>query len=82
MAILNPIIPKLRPSRYAAALLDAVNVSAVALMLVMAVKLGLVILNAWVLWAIFALATVAAFRFRPAYLVAGGALLGWLAGLL
>ncbi len=33
---------------------------------------------------IFALATVAAFRFNlnAAYLVAGGALLGWLAGLL
>ncbi len=50
----------------------------------MAVKLGLVILDAWVPWVIFALATVAAFRFNlnAAYLVAGGVLLGWLAGLL
>ena len=84
VAILNPIIPKLRKSRYAAAFLDAVNVSAVALMLVVTVKLGLVILNAWIPWLILALATVAAFRFRlnAAYLVLGGAVFGWLAGLL
>ncbi len=83
VAILNPIIPKLRRSPWTAAFLDAVNVSAVALMLVVTVKLGISVLDAWDPWLIFALATVAAFRFRlnAAYLVIGGAVLGWLFGL-
>ena len=53
-------------------------------MLVVTVKLGISVLDAWPPWVIFALATVAALRFRlnAAYLVAGGAVLGWLAGLL
>ncbi len=83
VALLNPLIPKLRASRYAAAFLDAVNVSAVALMLVVTVELGLVVLDAWTAWLIFALAAVAAFRYEvnAAFLVLGGALLGWLPGL-
>ena len=42
------------------------------------------VLNDWVPWVIFALAGVAAFRYKlnAAYLVVGGAVLGWLAGLL
>lgn len=84
VAILNPIIPKLRQSPWTAAFLDAVNVSAVALMLVVTVKLGITVLDAWVPWVIFVLATVAAFRFKlnAAYLVIGGAVLGWLLGLI
>ena len=84
VAILNPIIPRLRRSPWTADFLDAVNVSAVALMLVVTVKLGVAVLNAWVPWVIFALATVAAFRFKlnAAYLVIGGAVLGWLLGLI
>ncbi|MGI9174533.1 MAG: chromate efflux transporter [Rhodothermales bacterium] len=84
VAILNPIVPKLRQSRWSSAFLDAVNVSAVALMLVVSVKLGMAALDAWPAWVIFALAAVAALRYRvnAAYLVLGGALLGWLLGLL
>jgi chromate transporter len=84
VAILNPVIPRLRQSLWTAAFLDAVNVSAVALMLVVTVKLGLSVLDAWAPWVIFALALVAAFRFKlnAAYLVVGGAVLGWLLGLL
>ena len=84
VAILNPIVPKLRQSRWTSAFLDAVNVSAVALMLVVSVKLGIAALDSWPAWVIFALAAVAALRYRvnAAYLVLGGALLGWLLGLL
>ncbi len=84
VAVLNPLIPKLRRSRWTAAFLDAVNVSAVALMLVVTVELGLVVLTSWMAWLVFGLAAVATFRFalNPAYLVGGGALLGWLLGLL
>ncbi len=82
VAVLNPIIPKLRRSRYLAAFLDAVNVSAVALMGVVTVRLGLAVLDGWIPWLIFALAAGAVFRFKlnAAYLVLGGAALGWLLG--
>ncbi len=84
VAILNPIIPKLRKSPWTAGFLDAVNISAVALMLVVTVTLGITVLTTWVPWVIFVLATVAAFRFKlnAAYLVIGGAVLGWVLGLL
>ncbi|HMB91713.1 MAG TPA: chromate efflux transporter [Rhodothermales bacterium] len=84
VAILNPIIPKLRKSKWTAAFLDAVNVSAVALMLVVTVRLGLSVLTSWPAWVIFGLAVLAVLRFKlnAAYLVLGGALLGWLFGVL
>lgn len=84
VAILNPIIPRLRQSRYTAAFLDAVNVSAVALMVVVTLALGQATLTGWVPVVVFALALVGAFGFRlnAAYLVVGGAVLGWLLTLL
>lgn len=84
VAILNPIIPKLRNSKWTAAFLDAVNVSAVALMLVVTVRLGLTVLTAWPAWVIFGLAVTAVLRFKlnAAYLVLGGAMLGWALGLI
>ena len=84
VAILNPIVPRLRKSPWTAAFLDAVNVSAVALMLVVTIQLGESVLTSWVPWVIFGLAAVGAFRFKlnAAYLVLGGAVLGWLLGLL
>ena len=84
VAILNPLVPKLRRSPWTSAFLDAVNVSAVALMLVVSVELGMAALDSWIAWLIFGLAAVAALRFRTnaAYIVLGGALLGWLLGML
>ncbi|RMH52198.1 MAG: chromate efflux transporter [Bacteroidetes bacterium] len=83
VALLNPIVPRLRASAWSAAFLDAVNVSAVALMLVVTVRIGLSVLTGWGAAALFVLAAVATLRFRlsTAYLVPGGALLGWLLGL-
>lgn len=84
VAILNPLIPRLRRSPVTASFLDAINASAVALMAVVTVRLGVVVFSGWVPIAIFALAVVAVFRFRlnAAILVLGGAVLGYLLQLL
>lgn len=78
VALLNPVIPRLRQSRWAGAFLDAVNVSAVALMTFVTFQLGRATLTDPVPWLIFALAAVAVLRFRvnAAYIVLAGALLG------
>ncbi|HSM08383.1 MAG TPA: chromate efflux transporter [Gemmatimonadota bacterium] len=78
--ILNPLIPRLRESVWLSAFLDAVNVAAVALMVAVTIELGVGTLVAWPAWVIAALATVLAlvYRVNAAWLVAGGAVLGWL----
>lgn len=76
--ILNPLIPRLRESRWTAAFLDSVNVAAVALMAVVTVDLGRATLTSLPAWAIAAAASVAAlgFRVNAAWLVLGGAITG------
>lgn len=80
VSILNPLIPRLRNSTLMGSFLDAVNVSAVALMLVVTVRLGLSVLTDWAPVVIFLLAAVASlcFKVNAVWLVAGGALLGLL----
>ena len=53
-------------------------------MLVVSVELGAATLDAWAAWLIFAAALVAAFRYHvnAAFLVLGGAVLGWVLGVL
>lgn len=84
VAILNPLIPKLRGSPVMASFLDAINVSALALMLVVTFRLGVAVLTSWPPWVIFAAAAVLVFRFRlnAATVVVGGAALGYVLGLL
>ncbi len=79
VAILNPIIPRLRRSPVMGSFLDAVNVSAVALMLYVTLRLGIGVLTGWLPWLIFASAAVALFRFRvsAAWLVLCGGALGY-----
>jgi chromate transporter len=78
--LLNPLIPKLRRSIWLSAFLDAVNVAAVALMAAVMIQLGESTLTSWPAWIIAALAAVLAlgFRWNAAWLVVGGAALGWL----
>ena len=45
--ILNPIVPKLRKSQLTASFLDAVNISAVAIMLAVVAKMGIEIVPEW-----------------------------------
>jgi len=80
VSILNPLIPRLRKSTLMGAFLDAVNVSAVALMLVVTIRLGLSVLTDWASMVIFLLAALASLHFKvnAVWLVAGGVLLGLL----
>jgi len=79
VAALNPVIPRLRRSRWMAAFLDAVNAASVALMLAVLLHLTATTLTAWPAWVIAALAAVAVLRFRvnSAWIVLGGAGFGW-----
>ncbi|MBD2578393.1 chromate efflux transporter [Oscillatoria sp. FACHB-1406] len=89
VALLNPLIPKLRTSQWTAAFLDAVNVSAVALMAVVTVQLAIAILLKPfaslpfdpLALLILVLAAIAAFRFQlnAAWIVLGGGILGSIA---
>ena len=81
VGILNPMVPKLRGSNFFSKFLDAVNVSALAVMLVVAIKLGGEVLIDWRSWAIAVLSIVAFFTIKKinvAYVILGGAVIGYL----
>jgi chromate transporter len=77
--ILNPLIPRLRESAWLSAFLDAVNVSALALMVAVTIALGVGTLVSWPAWVIALAAGVLVVRFRTnaVWLVLGGAVVGW-----
>ena len=78
--ILNPLIPKLRSSKITAAFLDAVNVAAVAVMLVVTLMLAKEVLIDWRAILIAALSFYVYFfqkKVSVVWLVLGGAVLGW-----
>ncbi|RJQ16260.1 MAG: chromate efflux transporter [Nitrospiraceae bacterium] len=77
--ILNPIIPRLRASRVMSAFLDAVNVSAVGLMASVVITLAGPALTDWRAAIIAAAAAFVGWQFKlnAAWLVTGGALMGW-----
>jgi chromate transporter len=78
--VFNPLIPKLRRSVWTSAFLDAVNLAAVALMAAVILELGISTLTSWPAWVVALCAGILALRFRvnAAWLVLGGAVLGWL----
>ncbi|WP_423128843.1 chromate efflux transporter [Gaoshiqia sp. Z1-71] len=81
VALLNPLIPRLRKSKYMAAFLDAVNVASVAVILVVCIEMGKDSLTDWrtSLIAVTSLAVSVAFKkLNSALVVAGGAALGYL----
>ncbi|MBN3893054.1 MAG: chromate efflux transporter [Nostoc sp. JL31] len=91
VAALNPLIPRLRASSWTRAFLDAVNVSAVALMVVTTLQLGAATLTLpqapFIDFLGLAIAIVSAilaihFRINAAWLVFGSAFIGWGASLL
>ena len=77
--ILNPLIPKMRRSKWLSAFLDAVNVSAVALMTAVLFLLGRSTLDSWPPVVITLAAVVSIFRFKVSaiWLIIGGAGLGY-----
>ena len=79
--ILNPIIPRLRKSVYISAFLDAVNIAAVALIAFVGIEMVQDAVSDWKAFAIMGLSLLVVFGFKKlnsAYIVLGGALLGYL----
>ncbi len=78
----GPLIPRLRRSPMAAAILDGVNAGAVAVILVVGLQLGRTALvdATTVALAVAGFAALVVFRLNSAWLVVGGALVGWLVG--
>ena len=78
--ILNPFIPKLRNSALASGFLDSVNIAAVAVMIVVSIRLGQDILIDWKAWfiALLSIAVTQIFKKISAFwIVIGGAILGY-----
>lgn len=78
--ILNPIIPQLRASKMMSAFLDAVNISAIGLMAAVTVHLASTTFADWrsVMIAVTAAIAGMHFKLNAAWLVLGGALIGWI----
>lgn len=76
----NPLIPRLRRSAIAGAFLDAVNASAIGLMAAVTVELARHTLTDWGAWLIAIASAALLFRYKvnSAWLVLGGAAIGWL----
>jgi len=84
VAISGPLIPRLRRSAMAGAVLDGVNVASLAVMAVVTWHLGRAALLDWLTVALAAASAVLLLRYKlnSAWLVAGGAVVGLLVMLL
>jgi chromate transporter len=80
VALSGPLVPHMRRSRVAGAVLDGVNVASLAMMAVVTWQLALATLRAPLPVAIASLSLVALTRYsiNPSWLVAGGATVGWI----
>ncbi len=79
--LLNPLIPKLQKSKLTRAILDAVNVAALALIVAVCYEMAKESLIDWRTIVIAILSLIVVFKFRKinsAFIVLGGALLGYL----
>ena len=79
--IVNPLIKKIRKSKIASAFLDAVNISALAVMLAITFKLGYEVLIDWKAILIFLLSISMVFFYKKisvVWIVLGSAVLGYL----
>lgn len=79
--ILNPLIPKMRKSKIIGAILDAVNVAAIALIIAVSVEMAKDTLTDWrtILIAVASLIVVFVFKkMNSAFIVLGGAVVGYL----
>lgn len=79
--LLNPLVPKMRKSNMIGAILDAVNVSAVALIIFVCLEMAKDTLTDWrtILIAVISIIVVFVFKkLNSAFIVIGGSLLGFL----
>ena len=79
VAITNPWIPKIRNSKWAASFLDGINVASLALMAAVTVELGQASLIDWptIAIAVLSLALLLRFKLNSTWLIAGGAIAGF-----
>ena len=82
VALLAPVLFRLRESPWLATFLDAVNVCAVALMAGVTFRLGTDALRGWPSWvvALFSLLVLVRWKISPAWIVLGGGITGLLLG--
>lgn len=81
VALLNPLVKKMRNSRLLSAFLDAVNVASVAIIVSVCVVMGKEAVNDWRTILISLLSISVAFGYRKinsAFIVLGGSILGYL----
>lgn len=79
VSVLNPLVPRMRRNTWAAAFLDAINATAIALMAAIVVQLSVATLREWPSWIIAVLSTVVLLRYKlnSALTVVGAAVLGY-----
>ena len=83
--LLNPLVKKMRQSKFLAAFLDSVNVAAVAIMLVVLIKMGMSTLIGWRELCILGLSALLIYkvkRLNTLWIVPIGAALGFLLSLI
>lgn len=81
---MNPLVPKLRQSRWASGFLDGANAASLVLMAGVTYTLGRTALIDWLTVILAILSTIAVFRFKvnSAWLVLAGGAIGLIAFLL
>jgi|HubBroStandDraft_1064217.scaffolds.fasta_scaffold00098_51 chromate transporter len=81
VAVSGPLIPKIRRSAAAGAVLDGVVVGSLALIAVVAWQLGKASITDWFTVSILAVSALAIFRFKinSAWLILGAGIAGWIA---
>ena len=84
VAISGPLVPRIRQSPLAGALLDGVNVASLALMIAVTYRLGAAALVDWITPLLAGISAFLLFRYaiNSIWLVLGGAAAGWLVSLL
>jgi chromate transporter len=81
VALLNPVIPRLRESKIMSSFLDAVNIASVAIILAVIVEIGKETLLDWktILIAVIGFAVAIFFKnINTAFIIFGGSILGYL----
>ena len=81
VAMLNPLIPKMRTSKWVSCFLDSVNVGAVAIMAVAVIQLARVSLINWQTWLIALMSVAVTFVFKKVntlWIVIGSSIVGYI----
>ncbi len=81
--VLNPLVPRMRQNKFLGSFLNGVNVAAVAVMLVVCLQLGYELISDWRQIIIGLVSILVLFLFpklNTAWLILGGALVGWGSG--